>query len=46
MECPHWLMVAGAVLAAYGFIGFVFSQNRNGPIDERSRVQQPKAKGK
>ncbi len=46
MEYPHWLMVAGAVLVAFGFIGFVFSQNRNGPIDERSRAQQPKAKGK
>jgi hypothetical protein len=26
MEYPHWLMVAGAVLVALGFIGFAFSK--------------------
>ncbi len=29
MEYPHWLMVAGAVLVVFGFIGFAFSQNKN-----------------
>jgi hypothetical protein len=29
MEYPHWLMVAGAVLAVLGFAGFAFCQNRN-----------------
>ena len=29
MEYPHWLMIAGAVLVAFGFIGFAFSQNKN-----------------
>ena len=24
MEYPHWLMVAGAVLVAFGFVGFAF----------------------
>jgi len=29
MDYPHWLMIAGAVLVAFGFIGFAFSQNKN-----------------
>jgi len=29
MEYPHWLMIAGAVLVALGFVGFAFSQNKN-----------------
>jgi Flp pilus assembly protein TadB len=29
MEYPHWLMIAGAVLVAFGFVGFAFSQNKN-----------------
>ena len=29
MEYPHWLMIAGAVLVAFGFVGFSFSQNKN-----------------
>jgi hypothetical protein len=29
MEYSHWLMIAGAVLVAFGFVGFAFSQNKN-----------------
>ena len=29
MEYPHWLMVAGAVLVVFGFIGFAFRQDKN-----------------
>ena len=29
MEYPHWLMIVGAVLVAFGFVGFAFSQNKN-----------------
>ena len=29
MEYPHWLMIAGAVLVAFGFVGFAFNQNKN-----------------
>jgi hypothetical protein len=29
MEYPHWLMIAEAVLVAFGFVGFAFSQNKN-----------------
>jgi hypothetical protein len=32
-EYPHWLMIAGAVLIVFGFIGFIFVQNR---ADDRS----------
>jgi preprotein translocase subunit Sss1 len=28
MEYPHWLMVAGAVLVVFGFIGFAFRESR------------------
>jgi hypothetical protein len=27
MEYPHWLMIAGGMLVAVGFIGFVFQKN-------------------
>jgi hypothetical protein len=40
MEYPDWVMVAGAVLLAVGFIGFAFHQNKNGAPGG------PKAKGK
>ena len=28
MEYPHWLMIAGAVLVAFGFAGFAFSKTK------------------
>jgi hypothetical protein len=47
MEYPHWLMVAGAVLVVLRFIGFAFSQNKNGAtVDERTHEAVLKAKGK
>jgi hypothetical protein len=30
MGYPHWMIVAGAVLVAIGFIGLAFSRNRDG----------------
>jgi hypothetical protein len=46
MQYPHWLMVAGAVLVVLGFIGFAFSQNKNGAtVDERTHEAELKAKG-
>jgi hypothetical protein len=33
MEYPHWMMVAGAVLVAVGFIGLAF--HRNGNVENR-----------
>jgi hypothetical protein len=29
MEYSHWMMVAGACLVVLGFIGLIFSRNRN-----------------
>jgi LPXTG-motif cell wall-anchored protein len=46
MEYPHWIMVAGAILVALGFIGLVFRKNRNGPVNESSRVRETNAKTK
>jgi len=32
-EYPHWMMMAGAILVALGFIGLVFHRNRNVETD-------------
>ncbi len=40
-EYPHWMMMAGAILVALGFMGFAFHQNRNGPVnDESARARE------
>ncbi len=39
-EYPHWMMMAGAILVALGFIGLAFRQNRNGPVNESSRTRE------
>jgi len=40
-EFPHWVMMAGAILVALGFMGFAFHQNRNGPgNDEPARARE------
>jgi hypothetical protein len=41
LEYPHWMMVIGAVLLAFGFIGYVFSQNKNGPSDPPKAKERP-----
>jgi hypothetical protein len=33
MEYAHWLIVAGAVLAVVGFIGFALHKNTAGPAE-------------
>ena len=43
MEYPHWLMVAGAVLVLFGFIGLAFSRNRNA-VNEGTHEAGMKAK--
>jgi len=40
MQYPHWLMVAGAALVVFGFLGFALRQNRSRPDDEPSRSQE------
>src|SRR5258708_7961194 len=39
-EYPHWMMMAGAILVAFGFMGFAFHQNRNGPGNESGRARE------
>ena len=39
-EYPHWMMMAGAILVAVGFIGLAFHRNRNGPVNESSRARE------
>jgi hypothetical protein len=41
MEYPHWLIVAGAVLAAIGFIGLVF--RRNSDVEPNQEPTEMKA---
>ena len=40
MEYPHWLMVAGAVLAASGFVGVVFLKNNAKPVEDDNLEQE------
>src|SRR6478609_6768014 len=37
-EYPHWMMMAGAILVALGFMGFAFPPKRNGPGNESGRA--------
>ncbi len=39
-EYPHWMMMAGAILVAGGFIGLAFHQNRNELVNEPSRARE------
>jgi hypothetical protein len=40
MEYPHWIMMAGAILVAAGFISLAIHRNRNGPGNESGRARQ------
>ena len=40
-EYPHWMMMAGAILVALGFVGFGFHRNRNGTGNESGRAREP-----
>ena len=40
MEYPHWMMMAGAILVAAGFISLAIHRNRNGPGNEPTRARQ------
>ncbi len=39
-EYPHWMMMAGAIIVALGFMGFAFHRNRNGSVNESSRPRE------
>jgi hypothetical protein len=34
-EYPHWMMMAGAILVAAGFIGLAFHRNRTVETDQK-----------
>ena len=40
LQYPHWMIVAGAILVAAGFIGLAFHRNRNGTDNEPSRARE------
>ncbi len=40
MEYPHWIMMAGAILVAAGFISLAIHRNRNGPGNEPTRIRE------
>ena len=40
MEYPHWLMVAGAVLVVFGFVGIVFLKNNAEPAEDDNLEQE------
>ena len=39
-EYPHWMMIAGAILVAAGFIGLAFHRNRNGPVNGSGQARE------
>lgn len=39
-EYPHWMMMAGAIFVALGFIGLAFRQNRNSAVNESSWTRE------
>ncbi|MEH2569968.1 hypothetical protein V1289_009595 [Bradyrhizobium sp. AZCC 2289] len=43
MEYPHWLIIAGAVLLAIGFIGLAFHRERD--VEPNDEPTQMKANG-
>jgi hypothetical protein len=44
MQYPHWLMIAGAALVVFGFIGFAFRQNKD--VEVNHEPTEMKSNGK
>jgi|tagenome__1003787_1003787.scaffolds.fasta_scaffold20990109_6 hypothetical protein len=47
LDYPHWIMIAGSLLVAFGFLGIAFSRNRNGmPVrnEESIKREEPAAR--
>jgi hypothetical protein len=40
-EYPHWMMLAGAILVALGFIGLAFKRNGNVETDQKTPGRKP-----
>jgi hypothetical protein len=45
LQYPHWLIVAGAVLVAIGFIGLAFRRNRDGEPNHEPTEMKANVKG-
>ena len=43
-EYLHWMMMAGTILVALGFMGFAFHQNRN--VEHDDQPDEMRANGK
>jgi hypothetical protein len=41
IELPHWLMIAGAILIAIGFLGLVFTRNKQAATNPDSERHVP-----
>ena len=42
LEYPHWLMIAGAILIAMGFLGLVFTRNKQAATKSDSEPPVPR----
>jgi hypothetical protein len=41
MQYPHWLMVAGTLLAVIGFVGFALQKNNAEPVEDVPEQEAP-----
>ena len=44
MELPHWLMIAGAILIAMGFLGLALTRNKEVEVDSHPEPPAPRQK--
>jgi len=44
IELPHWLMIAGAILIAIGFLGLAFARNKEVATNPDSEPPAPRSK--
>jgi hypothetical protein len=42
IELPHWLMIAGAILIAMGFLGLAFARNKEVATNPDSEPPAPR----
>jgi hypothetical protein len=42
IKLPHWLMIAGAILIATGFLGLVFARNKEAATNPDSEPPAPR----
>jgi len=41
MELPHWLMIAGAILIAMGFLGLALTRNKEAAMNPHPEPPAP-----